>query len=144
MQISRFTDLGLKVLMYLSCHDVPITTIAQIADDLKVSKNHLVKVVHFMAQQQWLVTMRGKNGGIALAKMPKEYLLGELIRHLEQKYQQESMQMRLSEVECGVLPMLACLPELFQESLETFYQSLNRYNLADLKSGKYDCFRLRA
>lgn len=144
MQISRFTDLGLKVLMYLSCHHMPITTIACIADDLQVSKNHLVKVVHFMGQQQWLVTMRGKHGGIALAKLPQEYFLGELIRHLEQKYQQESMQVRLSEAECGVLPMLHCLPEVFQESLEMFYQSLNRYNLADLNPAQYNGLRLRA
>ncbi|AUZ03919.1 MULTISPECIES: RrF2 family transcriptional regulator [Vitreoscilla] len=144
MQISRFTDLGLKVLIYLSYHNMPSTTIARIADDLQVSKNHLVKVVHFMGQQQWLVTMRGKYGGIALARLPQEYFLGELIRHLEKKYQQESMQMRLSEVECGVLPMLHCLPEVFQESLEMFYQSLNRYNLADLNPAQYNGLRLRA
>lgn len=144
MQISRFTDLGLKVLMYLSCHHMPSTTIARIADDLQVSKNHLVKVVHFMGQQQWLVTMRGKYGGIALARLPQEYFLGELIRHLEQKHQQQSMQVRLSKAECGVLPMLHCLPELFRESLETFYQSLNCYNLADLNLIQYSDLRLRA
>ena len=132
MQMSRFTDLGLKVLMYLSCHRTPSTTIARIADDLQVSKNHLVKVVHFMAQQQWLVTMRGKCGGIALARLPQEYVLGDLIRTLEQKYQHEQLQVRINVAQNGVLPALHHLPKVLQQSLDCFYQHLNAYRLSDI------------
>ena len=49
MQLNRFTDLGIRVLMYLSSTDAPSVTIARLAQELQVSKNHLVKVVHFMA-----------------------------------------------------------------------------------------------
>ena len=52
MQLNRFTDLGIRVLMYLGSIEGPSVTIARLAEDLQVSKNHLVKVVHFMAQQQ--------------------------------------------------------------------------------------------
>ena len=134
MQISRFTDLGLKVLMYLSWHSEPSTTIANIAQDLQVSKNHLVKVVHFMAQQNWLVTMRGKHGGITLAKLPQEYVLGELIRVLEQKYHQQALPADTHGQQTAVLPSLHHLPEMFEQSLESFYQHLNQYNLQDLMS----------
>lgn len=45
--------------------DVPYT-IADIARDLHVSQNHLVKIVHFMGKQHWIVTIRGKGGGLRL------------------------------------------------------------------------------
>jgi Rrf2 family nitric oxide-sensitive transcriptional repressor len=49
MQLNRFTDLGLRVLMYLTHRDreQPVT-ISEIAERFEVSRNHLVKVVHFM------------------------------------------------------------------------------------------------
>ena len=51
MQLNRFTDFGLRVLMYLTqCRDRPTAvTIPEIADRFGASRNHLVKVAHFMA-----------------------------------------------------------------------------------------------
>ena len=83
MQLTHFTDLGLRVLMYLSePRDTPVT-IGEIAERFAASRNHLVKVVHFMAQQGWLATSRGKGGGLALARPVSHYRLGEIIRTLE-------------------------------------------------------------
>src|SRR5690606_7276386 len=66
MQLTQFTDLGLRVLMYLSHPDrgTPVT-VGEIATRFGASRNHLIKVVHFMAQQGWLITTRGKGGGLA-------------------------------------------------------------------------------
>ncbi|MGE8640842.1 MAG: RrF2 family transcriptional regulator, partial [Achromobacter sp.] len=70
MQLTRFTDFGLRVLMYLTqCRDRPAAvTIPEIAGRFDVSRNHLVKVVHFMAQREWVSTSRGKGGGLSLAR----------------------------------------------------------------------------
>jgi Rrf2 family nitric oxide-sensitive transcriptional repressor len=64
MQLTHFTDLGLRVLMYLTHQqrDTP-ATISEIARQFEVSRHHLVKVVHFMGQRQRLATARGKGGG---------------------------------------------------------------------------------
>ena len=66
MQLNKFTDYALRILMYISRpRDLPYT-ISEIAEDLQVSQNHLVKIVHFMGKQGWLITSRGKGGGIRL------------------------------------------------------------------------------
>ncbi|UGA38296.1 Rrf2 family transcriptional regulator [Chromobacterium haemolyticum] len=84
MQLTRFTDLGLRVLMYLTWQEEgQLATIPEIAACFEVSRNHLVKVVHFMAQQGWLQTSRGKGGGLALARAPEQYRVGEVVRELE-------------------------------------------------------------
>lgn len=79
----HFTDLGLRVLMYLShqVRDTPVTI--SDAERFDVSRHHLVKVVHFMGQQGWLITTRGKGGGLALAFGLQHYRLGQVVRVLE-------------------------------------------------------------
>ena len=131
MQLNRFTDLGIRVLMYLGSIEGPSVTIARLAEDLQVSKNHLVKVVHFMAQQQWLLTSRGKSGGIALAKRPEDYAIGNVVRVLEQNSVNGERLINCQQPPCVLLP--ACgLPFILQQALEQFYQFLNQYNLADV------------
>lgn len=128
MQLTHFSDLGLRVLMYLTgpARDEAVT-ISEIADRFQVSRNHLVKVVHFMAQQGWLRTTRGKGGGLALAQPPAHYRLGDLLRRLE-----------------GVKPLIDCaeppcalsggcrLKGVLDEALAAFFAVLDRYTLQDL------------
>ena len=66
MQLNKFTDYALRILMYISQPKDAPYTIAEIARDLRVSQNHLVKIVHFMGKQDWIITTRGKGGGIRL------------------------------------------------------------------------------
>ena len=50
MQLNKFTDYALRVLMYVAPPREAPYTIAEIAQNLHVSQNHLIKVVHFMAK----------------------------------------------------------------------------------------------
>ena len=65
MQLTQFTDIGLRVLMYLS--QLPSdarTTIDQVATALNVPRNHLTKVVARLATLGWVNSLRGRNGGL--------------------------------------------------------------------------------
>lgn len=127
MQLTQFTDIGLRVLLYLShqgrTHPV---TIGEIADSFEVSRNHLVKVVHFMAQQEWLLTSRGKGGGLALAQPLAWYRLGEVIQTLEQSKEL---------INCEAYPCQLrgrCqLKGMLDEAFAAMFAVLNRYTLAD-------------
>ncbi|MBC9908154.1 MULTISPECIES: Rrf2 family transcriptional regulator [Achromobacter] len=129
MQLTRFTDFGLRVLMYLTqCRDrSAAVTIPEIADRFSVSRNHLVKVVHFMAQQGWVSTSRGKGGGLRLSQAADRYRLGDLIRQLEQQG---------PLIDCREPPCAldgACrLSGVLAQTLQAFYEALNGYTLADL------------
>ncbi|WP_080962044.1 Rrf2 family transcriptional regulator [Chromobacterium subtsugae] len=128
MQLTRFTDLGLRVLMYLTgLEPGQLATIPEIAERFVISRNHLVKVVHFMAQQGWLATSRGKGGGLALAKPPEHYRLGEVVRTLE----------GLSQlIDCAEPPCTlfgGCrLKGALDAALQAFFQTLDGYTLRDI------------
>lgn len=131
MQLNHFTDLGLRVLMYLStpAGEQPVT-IAEIATRFEVSRSHLMKVVHFMALEGWVSTTRGKGGGLALAWPPTHYRLGHVVRTLEG---------RQELIDCGRPPCALrgrCgVKGMLDEALQTFFSTLDRHTLADALSG---------
>lgn len=128
MQITRFTDLGLRVLMYLSLGQPghARATITELAERLAVSRNHLVKVVHRLAQLELVATTRGKGGGMALARPADQYRLGDVVRALEDNP---------SLIDCGAPPCVLArncqLKSALDDALQAFFERLNRYTLAD-------------
>lgn len=83
MQLTRFTDYGLRSLSYLAVQPNRFSTVREISDHFGISRNHLVKVVHRLAQLGYVSSSKGKGGGIRLAHDPKSIRLGDLVRALE-------------------------------------------------------------
>lgn len=131
MQLTRFTDLGLRVLMYL-CGAMPgrVATIAEIAERFEVPHNHLSKVVQFMGQQGWLVTVRGKGGGIRLARPADRFRLGELVRSLERS---EDL-IDCAEPPCALRGRCG-LKRLLSQAEQVFFDALDQHTLADTLAG---------
>ncbi|AZI13611.1 MULTISPECIES: RrF2 family transcriptional regulator [Avibacterium] len=124
MQINKFTDYGFRVLIYLARQQECTHTIASLAKQLHLSQNHLVKIVHFMAKQQWLITSRGKGGGIRLAESTLDLPLGEMLR----TFQGNEPLVNCVSPKCGLQPQCQ-LKHLLDNALEQFYQNLNQYPL---------------
>lgn len=127
MQLNKFTDYALRILMYISRPKDTPYTIAEIAQDLHVSQNHLVKIVHFMGKQQWIITSRGKGGGISLNPQSLELKLGDVVRVLQGDP---------PIVECDTPPCVLrshCgLKGILNQAVEQFYKTLNQYSLANV------------
>lgn len=131
MQLNKFTDLGIRVLLLLSSKPEETLTISQLADTLQASKNHLMKVVHFLSKQQWLITIRGKYGGVKLALPLDQYPLGETIKALEMHTSKEQRLINCNEPPCVLLPS-CMLGGFLDDALQKFYQELDRHTLADM------------
>lgn len=129
MQLNKFSDYALRVLMYVSRPQEQPYTIAEIAEKLQVSENHLVKVVHFIAKQNWLITTRGKGGGIRLNPQTLGLNLGDILRKLEADDH---------IVNCDTPPCVLrhnCgLKGILDQAVQEFYRHLNQYTLEDILS----------
>ena len=129
MNITRFTDYSLRVLIYLSIHKEDLVTIKEVADAYGISKNHLMKVVQELSTKGYLQSTRGKNGGIKLGREPAAINVGELIRMIEQD---STLVECFGEDNKCVITTACQLKHLLAEAMDSFFKSLERYTLADL------------
>jgi Rrf2 family nitric oxide-sensitive transcriptional repressor len=84
MHLTTYTDYSLRVLIYLGVRSDELVTIRQISDHYGISNNHLLKVVHQLGLQGFIETVRGRNGGLRLARPASEIVIGDVVRKMEQ------------------------------------------------------------
>src|ERR1019366_7967218 len=70
----------LRVLMYLALDRTRLATISEIAEAYGISRHHLMKVVHQLGRTGVIESVRGKGGGIRLARAPEAIRIGEIVR----------------------------------------------------------------
>lgn len=133
MRLTRFSDIGLRVLIYLArtgkTQGVPVT-VAEIAGQFDLPVNHLVKVVGKLARANWVLAVRGRNGGLHLAADPASLTLGTVLRLLEGE---EEL------VDCvGTGCQLAAdcsLRNALAEGMRAYYTVMDGVTLADVTKG---------
>lgn len=133
MRLSRFTDIGLRALMYITAQGRNVSA-REVAEAFLVSRDHVTKSMQGLVALGALSSTPGRNGGFEIDTDPAGLRLGDLVRRLEPN---------LAIAECfgeeSTCPLTdACeLSSALYEARESFLTSLNRYTLADLVAGTY-------
>lgn len=128
MQLTRHTDYAFRVLIYLcSANEEKLSTVGEIAEVFQVPLNHLAKVVQQLGKAGFITTLRGKYGGIRLARSEQEISLGAVVR---------AMEVTLDPVNCSQplcrLKINCRLKPILNRAMESFIDTLDEYTLADI------------
>lgn len=130
MQLTLFSDLSLRVLMYLASRKDPLratVTVRGVASMFNVSYTHMVKVVHELGRRGFLVTTRGNRGGVRLSRSPEQIRIGEVLRSTEGEK---------AVVDCATPPCALQNQCLLKSALDraqaAFFDEMDRYTLADV------------
>ncbi len=127
MRLTRFSDYAMRVLLYLGARPGELCSIAGIARAHAISQNHLMKVVSDLVNAGYVESVRGRAGGIRLARPPETINVGALMRHTEDDLQlvscDQCLLMRGSG--CGYKGALG-------EAMQAFLAVLDSYTLADM------------
>lgn len=102
MRLTRYTDFAMRVLLYLGRQPERLASIAEIAGAYAISQNHLMKVVNDLVNAGYLESVRGRNGGIRLARAPDEINVGALVRHTEGGFDLVDCESCLIAPACGL------------------------------------------
>ena len=130
MQLTRFTDYSLRVLIHLGKDPGAQATVAGIAAEHAISRHHLTRVAHQLGLKGYIETVRGKGGGFRLARSPGSIRIGDVVRDMENGFELAEC-FRPGESSCRLLPACA-LKSVLAEAGRAFLGSLDRYTLADL------------
>lgn len=132
MHLTLHTDYALRMLMFLALEPGSPRTIEDIATRYGISRNHLMKVAQTLVQAGFVESLRGRGGGLRLAREPAALKLGDVVRATEDGF---------ALVECfdgarnTCLVSAACgLRNPLQEAVRAFIDVLDRYTIADLVS----------
>ncbi|SNY92736.1 transcriptional regulator, BadM/Rrf2 family [Cohaesibacter sp. ES.047] len=130
MRLTQHSNYAMRLLMYCALKpDQPIR-LAEIADAYDISGHHLNKIAQRLAHVGVIHAIRGRNGGIRLAKNPADINVGQILRQTEEN---------LTIVECfseetNTCPLInECrFRVLLQDALAAFLKVLDAHTLEDL------------
>ena len=130
MRLTYHADYALRLLMYVALRDGTLVQIQEVAEAYGISKNHLMKVAFHLGRLGFLETVRGRNGGLRLARAPQDITVGEVVRKTEESF---------ALVECfdpgsnGCVITGPCrLRGVLRKALDAFLDVLDEHTLADL------------
>lgn len=130
MQLTRYSDYALRLLMRLALDPERLVTIQEVAADYGISRNHLMKIALDLGRHGFIETVRGRGGGLRLGRPAAQIRLGDVVRATEDSF---------GLVECFdgdhnqcVITGACRLRGALREALQAFLASLDRYTLADL------------
>ena len=88
MRLTIYTDYTLRVMMFLAIQhrSGALSRIDDIARAYAISRSHLSKIVHELGHSGLVITVRGRSGGMQLARPPEQITVGEIVRLAEKDF----------------------------------------------------------
>ena len=128
MRLTVHTDYALRILMYLALKKDGLATIAEIATTYDISKHHLMKVANKLSVAGYVESVRGRGGGLRLAKPVEAIILGEVVRKTE-----PDMPLIVQGMKHGdPSPALFVVRRAMNLASAGFLKALDGYTLGDL------------
>lgn len=129
MRLTQHTDYAYRMLIHAAVHAPELTTVGAVAQDFGLSATHLNKVAQTLAAHGYLQTVRGRSGGLRLAREPKSIRLGQVARVTEPDFQ--IVPCMAPDGDCPIYDPCV-LKNVLAKALNGFIAELDKWTLADL------------
>ncbi len=129
MRLTQFSDFALRILMYAAMREGRLITIEETAALYDISRAHLMKVTNQLTRHGFLRSVRGRSGGLMLARAPAQIGLGDVIRATEPDF--AMVECSSPDGRCLLTPRCR-LKGIVGEALAAFLAVFDRHSLADL------------
>lgn len=130
MRLTTFTDYTLRTLIHLANQHARLSTVAEIAHLHDMSQHHLTKVVHHLGLTGVIRTVRGRNGGIMLARPADEICVGQVVRDSEPDFYMADC-FDIANSTCHLAGRCR-VQKVLCKATDAFLATLDKVTLADL------------
>lgn len=134
MRLTHFTNYSLRMLQYAALRGDKVSRITDIAMIHRASVHHMIKVANLLGREGYLETLRGRSGGVRLARPAETITVGEVVRITEAP-------LELAECfneETNTCPLIGnChLSRTWRRALEAFLAVLDDVTVADIAGNR--------
>ena len=133
MQLDKFTDYALRILVTLTVQGGKRMPTSDIAALFNLSDNHLSKVATQLVREGFVISVRGRTGGLTLARPAHQISVGAVVRAM--KRDDPVVECFGANKSCLILPVCG-LRDPLAKAQEAFFSSLDPYTLADVTQQK--------
>lgn len=130
MQLSKFTDYAFRALIYLAKNTEENSTVDKLAEELEISTHHLKKIINKLAKTDYIISLKGRNGGLKLGVEADKINLGKVLLLTEENL---NLVECMNEPEkCPLIRDECKLKGIISKSLSSFINEMSKYTLKDI------------
>jgi len=129
MRLTRQTNYAIRILMYCAANEGRLSRIPDIAQAYSLSDLFLFKILQPLVEAGFVQTVRGRNGGVKLAKPAEDITLFDVVRVTEENF--AMAECFESDTECPLVDGCG-LNEALRKALGAFFEVLASYTIRDL------------
>jgi Rrf2 family nitric oxide-sensitive transcriptional repressor len=133
MRLSKTTNYAIRILLDCAASDGQLVKVAEISERRDVTLQNTFKIVHLLSRAGFLQAVRGRHGGVRLARAASEIRIGDVVRAMETmrlEIEGDPTETRAPERQ------LAAFDQLFDDALDAFITVLDGHTLQDMIKAK--------
>ncbi|MCP1199780.1 iron-responsive transcriptional regulator RirA [Notoacmeibacter sp. MSK16QG-6] len=130
MRLTRQTNYAIRMMMYCASNPEGLSRIPDIAKSAEVPELYLFKILKPLVNSGLMKTVRGRKGGVCLARPAEEITLFDIVRVTEEGFFMADC-FEDGETNCPLVDHCS-LNAALREALNAFLAVLSRHTLADL------------
>lgn len=124
MRLSKTTNYAIRILLDCAMADPNLVKVAEISGRRDITLQNTFKIVHLLSRAGFIQAVRGRHGGVRLARPASEIRIGDVVRAMEALH----LEIEREEGET----QLAALDELFDSALGAFINVLDEHTLEQM------------
>lgn len=130
MRLTQQTSYSIRILLYCAANPGSNSRIKDIASTYSISELHLFKIMHVLVESGFVETIRGRNGGIRLARSATEISIGDVVRATESNFFLTDC-FDTTNRDCPLVDSCG-VNKILSEALRAFFSVLDSYTIADV------------
>lgn len=136
MRLTKQTNYAIRLLMYCATNQGHLSRVSEIAAAYSVPEMFLFKILQPLVEHGMLETVRGRNGGVRLAKPASQITLFDVVRVTEDNFSMAEC-FNNDASECPLIDSCA-LNAALRKALGAFFDVLESFSIEDLIKGRPD------
>jgi Rrf2 family protein len=121
MRLNKSTSHAVRILIDCAKAETRLIKVADIAERLDITQQNAFKIVHLLSKAGFLTSVRGRHGGVRLARPAVQIRVGDVVRSIETLGQEEKPS-----------GTGGSLRRIVDDALDAFISVLDQHTLEDM------------